>query len=950
VELRVLGPVTATRSGEPIALGGPKPRAVLARLALAEGAVVATHQLIEDIWGDDDTDRTGTLQVHVSALRRSLRGADDDASIHFVHGGYRISGPLDLDLNRFQAAVRTAEAAFEEERFDAAGVACRAALDEWHGTEALAGLDDAPFVTVQRAALGRRYDEVFERRVAADLAVGRLGSLSAELEQQLRRAPYREPAWALLARVAYATSGSAAALDALRRAREALVGDLGLDPGPELEDLEQRILRHEPSLQAVSPARVRARPPRPTSPLVGRDDELVELLDLLDDPATAMVTLTGPGGVGKTSLALELAARWAQLGRSVSFVSLEPLDSSAEIERFIANEVGRDLTASDGPLDELIVLDNVEHLVDGAAEIGNMAASASTRCWLITSRVPLRTRAEIERRVEPLATADAVVCFRAAAARLGATNPSRDSDDGGVIEELCRRLDGLPLALELAAGATRHRPLDAVLEGLEDVMDATCGPVDAPKRHRSVVDAVRWSTEALGPAERRALRGLSVFAESFTAADAAAVLDEPDAERSVQALADASLLARGDHGPGSFRMLATVRAAVRGELDTNDGSVYRLRRARHVLAVTGALADTDDEGRVEAYDQIDKRLLDLADTVRSGAELAMLDEVADVVAALDDYWIDRGHSRLAEELLEHIVTWPLLGARRAAALAQRLRVRWFNLSPIDLDEVDLAIASCREESLEGWLSTVARVAVDVALEAGSDPRPFGEMAIEAARLAGGPNLAYGLAARGGAAWYAEEPDEVAADRFTEQALEEARRSGGARAVSLCAATRAEVLLWRHDLAAAAPLVEEALAAALLSGSRYAEMVALSYRVSTRRLLGDVPGARASAVEALACAERIGLREQIAVAIAEAAMVEAEAEDHRRAAFLLGTIDSSLPTQLALSRVGERDLAELRRRVDDGLGVVEAAAARVAGRRAGLAAGVGVVRGGALPAG
>lgn len=461
----VLGPLEARRDGVVIRVPAGKASELLVRLAVDAGTAVAADRLMDDLWpADRAAPSRNTLQAKVSQLRRALGGRD---LLVEAGGGYRLRvdpGHVDaLDVPRLALAARAHVAAGDPR---SAVVDCDRALSSFRG-RILVTAGDAPWVEPIRARLEQTRLGLIEDRLAAKLELGGAGDLVGELGELVEAHPLRERLWAMLMTALYRDGRQADALAAHRRIRSRLADELGIDPGPELQELERRLLSGDPSLAA--PARAEAHgavtvpsPPAPrtveppvvagnlpalTADLIGRDAELADVAALV--ARGRLVTLVGPAGVGKTSLAVEAARRFQAPGGCW----LVRLEHTADATTILA-AVGQALSMV-GPTqdtiaerfrgtDALVVLDNCEHVVDAAADlVDRLLGAASGLRVLATSQVPLDLAGEMLLAVDPLATEDAVALFvRRSAQRR--RNFVIDADATGTVYDLCRALDGIP--------------------------------------------------------------------------------------------------------------------------------------------------------------------------------------------------------------------------------------------------------------------------------------------------------------------------------------------------------------------------------------------------------------------------------------------------------------------------------------------------------------------------
>jgi predicted ATPase/DNA-binding SARP family transcriptional activator len=599
----VLGPLEALREGERLRLGGLRQQALLATLALGKGRAQSSDMLVDRIWPNSGpVDAQGALHQQVFKLRRVLGSGCVERS----GTGYRLALPAGaLDLERFERLLSEARNA------PPAGAAAllAEARSLWRGP-ALDGLLHHVWAAEESRRLDERRLEAWQLYAEALLELGALGEAEGELAGLVGAAPLREPAWALLMTVLARQDRQADALEVFRQARRHLVETIGIEPGERLRSLNERILRQEHERPPAGPSTPPAAAPE--SSLVGRDGDLAALQALMDGGAT-LVTLTGPAGIGKTSLALELSRR----DPGSLFVELAPVTDPARVLPALGAALGVDadpgeplldaLAAELARSDRLLVLDNFEHLLDAVPAFGELRARTPGLRALVTSRYPLGLEGEHVMEVGPLAPGDGATLFVKRAGEAGWTEPAGQEADRAVVQ-LCLRLDGLPLAIELAAARLRHLSLSELSARLNRRLELLARDAPGlPERQRSLRGALFSSWELLSEEERTAFARLGVFASGASLEAAEAVCGSDALER-ISRLIDASLVRRVErHGRSRYLLLESMRAfalerlAERGD-EENARALHAaamLDFAAHVAPfLTDAVRDSEWHARV----------------------------------------------------------------------------------------------------------------------------------------------------------------------------------------------------------------------------------------------------------------------------------------------------------------------------------------------------------------
>ncbi|MGY1741657.1 MULTISPECIES: AfsR/SARP family transcriptional regulator [unclassified Blastococcus] len=590
--VRILGPLQVEDARGPVAVGGHKPRTLLAALLLARGDLVSTDRLVAALWGDDPPPGAATaLRAYVSRLRAALDGA---AALRHRPPGYCLA--LDgatLDADTFERLLGTARAATAAGDLDRALADLDAALALWRG-DALAEFADDDFATATAARLTELRTSAQEDRLEVLLDLGRAAEALPELEAMVRRHPTRERPAVALMRALYASGRQADALAAFHDLRTRLDDELGVEPAAPAQALYRRILVHDPALAA---APRQGNLPRRASGFVGREREVDRVLAALR--AGPLVTLTGVGGAGKTRLAIEVAARarprfpdgaWlcelaalpdgSPVGHAVAAVLRIQQRPGLTIEQTVVDYLR--------PRALLLVVDNCEHVLGPAARlVADVVAHCPRVVVLATSREALGVEGEQLWPVPPLPAEDAAALF---VQRARAVSPDLRLDDAATeaVAAICARLDGLPLGIELAAARMRVMSPAEIARRLEEA-PLVGGGRGAVARHQSLGQAVEWSYRLLPEPEQRLFCNMSVFVGGADLRAVHRVADpeatEDDALDRLTRLVERSLVGAVSGGAHSrYRLLETLRAYGRSrtEADGTDRALHARHAAHYV--------------------------------------------------------------------------------------------------------------------------------------------------------------------------------------------------------------------------------------------------------------------------------------------------------------------------------------------------------------------------------
>jgi predicted ATPase/DNA-binding SARP family transcriptional activator len=687
MQFRILGPLEVAVGDRLVSLARAQ-RSLLALLLLSANEVVSADRLIEELWAEEvpESGRTA-LQVRVSQLRKALGGASERIITRAPGYLLRIDGD-ELDFCCFERLVSEADG------LEPAGASAklREALGLWRG----APLADLSYASFAQPAI-RRLEEsrlaALLKRIEADLELGRHADLVGELEPLVEQHRLCERLHAQLMLALYRCGRQADALAAYQNARRVLVDQLAIEPSTALRQLEQAILRQEPSLDFAATVAPRdpsvavaesSRPgpreipvaphnlPAQVSSFVGREHQLIELQQLLS--RARVITLTGVGGVGKTRLALQLAASMLDGSEDGAwFVDLAPLTDATLVAAKLAGVLGvpeepgrsllQSLVSACGDRQLLVILDNCEHVIGEAASVADELVRGCPRLRILaTSREPLAIDGEHLYRVPSLCVApanagsdcliasDAVRLF-ADRGRQQVSDFALDRQNASAVADLCRRLDGIPLAIELAAAQLRTLPLCEIDNRLDQRFRLlTGGHRSTPPRQQTLQALIDWSYELLNPDEREMLERLSVFAGGFDLRSAEAVAGagfeaRADVLDSLAALVDKSLLQADRAESVRYRLLETVRDYATTKLlarSQTAASALRAAHRDHYLALAETAAPhLIGHGQIEWLDRLQLEFDNLRAAISNSLQDPNPDPALRLGRALCYFWLYR---------------------------------------------------------------------------------------------------------------------------------------------------------------------------------------------------------------------------------------------------------------------------------------------------------------------
>ncbi|HVD48239.1 MAG TPA: BTAD domain-containing putative transcriptional regulator [Candidatus Limnocylindria bacterium] len=680
MEFRVLGPLEVWDGSRSLPLGGAKQRALLAILLTRPNQVVAADRLVDLIWPDAPPETADhSLQVYVSELRKVLEPEHKAGTPYTVMisqpPGYLVRMTADdLDASRFQRLIDDARQLMAQGAPDVASTKFREALGLWRGP-ALADFASHAFAVSEIGRLTEMRRSAIEDRIEADLELGRHADLVGELDALVAEHPLRERLRAQLMLALYRSGRQAEASAVYQQTRALLVDQLGMEPGGNLQQLLKRILNQDPALDVKTrSSRRQSTLPRYINAFVGRGREIDQLVNRLE--ASSMVTLTGPGGMGKTRLAVELSTKLSpRYLDGVVFVDLAPLLDESLVTRTIGQALGLRDDGVRNPLDAivaylndrslLLILDNCEHLFPTAgAAAAEMLGACRGLTILATSRVALGVQGETIWEVPSLPTrsngsntgasdlddGDAVELFRVRAE--AAASRSFIWDDAAIVDatRICQRLDGSPLAIELVAARLKVIALSDLLARLDKRFALlTTSTETATPRHHSLEATVDWSYQLLSSPEQLLFQRAAVFSGGFTPDAAEEVCaDEHLLRRDVVptlfSLVEKSLirLRATTRGGGRYTMLQTIRECSLTKLQVSPGAVdVHMRHAVYFSALaSNTEATVRSRNQLEWLAQLEEEL----DNFRTAIEWALQREpllALDIATNLDEFWSRR---------------------------------------------------------------------------------------------------------------------------------------------------------------------------------------------------------------------------------------------------------------------------------------------------------------------
>jgi len=720
-------------AGIPLPLGGPRRRGMLAFLALRAPWAATRSEIVDALWGEaPPAESANAVQAHVSALRRVL----GPQALATVGDGYRLADSVEVDVAVFDRLSRAGRGLMAGGEPAAAGESLRAALALWRG-RALADLDTVAFAPAAAALLEEQRLAALESRFDADLATGQPEETLAELEMLLAEHPLRENLAALLIRACHAVGRQADALATYVAVRERLRAELGIEPSSALRDLHRSLLTGTEPPPPSAPPRRRITPvPHLLDETVGREADLAALIRLVTSEDARLVTIIGPGGVGKTRAAIEVGRRLTgTFADGVVYAALADAQRDDDMASVLCSAVGVRVDADDTwstlelalrSRDTLLICDNVEHVVSVAPRLSKLLASAPCLRILATSRQELGVRAEHQYWLDPLphtrattsgdddeaAPAPAVALFLART-RAAGDRRKPTAQDMADIAAICAACDGLPLAIELAAARARVLSAAELRQRMVRPLPLLVGGrADAPERHRTLSACIAASVKVLASDDRKCLAALSVFHGGFSleAVSAVTELSTDRALDTLDGLVGRSLVRRrtGADGTRRFDLLQTIREYLNDEADPGHLELARRRHAHYYHRLFGPVPDARSSVRTSSeWTSLLPERPNIRVAIRWTRDVGDAALFADLVHAAGGMWERLGPREEFEEWLRHCLTDPQTSPGRVIdSLIRRVAVAChvgdLNRATADLERARI-LAPASDELRQAWV-------------------------------------------------------------------------------------------------------------------------------------------------------------------------------------------------------------------------------------------------------